>query len=190
MKQQTRCQWVLENKLSQDYHDEEWGVPCHDDQKHFEFMILEGAQAGLSWDTILKRRENYRKAFSSFNPKKVATYDQKQLAELLGDAGLIRNKLKIESAVINAKLFLEIQKEFGSFDRYIWQFVNGKPIQNHWKTLKEIPAETTESRALSKDLKRRGFKFVGPTIVYAHMQACGLVNDHTTDCFRYHLLAE
>ena len=181
-----RCQWVqLDNPLSVAYHDEEWGVPVYDHHKQFEFLILEGAQAGLSWNTILKRRENYRKAFSDFDPNAVAAYGKAELNELLINEGIIRNKLKIESAVINAKHFLEIQEEFGSFSKYIWQFVNGKPIQNHWKSMKDIPAESKESQALSKDLKKRGFKFVGPTIMYAHMQAVGLVNDHTTDCFRY-----
>jgi DNA-3-methyladenine glycosylase I len=182
-----RCQWTQEdNELLTSYHDTEWGVPVHDDNKHFEFLILEGAQAGLSWITILRRRKNYEKAFSSFNPKKVAAYDSNTVAKLLNDAGIIRNKLKIESTVINAKLFLDIQKEFGSFDKYVWQFVGGKPIQNKWKSIKDIPNETIESKALSKDLKKRGFKFVGSTIIYAYMQAVGLVNDHTIDCFRYH----
>ena len=171
--------------LSEAYHDIEWGIPVHDDRIHFEFLILEGAQAGLSWDTILKRREGYRKAFSKFDPKKVALYDEPKIAELLVDEGIIRNKLKVSSAITNAKLFLEIQKEFGSFDKYIWQFVGNSPIQNHWKSIREIPVETKESIALSKDLKRRGFNFVGPTIMYAHMQATGLVNDHTADCFRH-----
>jgi DNA-3-methyladenine glycosylase I len=181
-----RCQWVTQgNQLYEEYHDNEWGVPVHNDRTHFEFLILEGAQAGLSWLTILKRREGYRKAFANFDPKKVAAYGESHIAKLLMDEGIIRNKLKIASAINNAKLFLEIQKEFGSFDHYIWQFVGGKPIQNHWQSIKEIPSETDESRALSKDLKKRGFNFVGPTVMYAHMQATGLVNDHTIDCFRY-----
>jgi DNA-3-methyladenine glycosylase I len=183
----SRCFWVPDdNTLYQAYHDAEWGVPVHNDRKHFEFLILEGAQAGLSWLTILKRREGYKNAFAHFDPSKVATYDEKKIAELLADEGIIRNRLKIESAVINAKRFLEIQEEYGSFDDYIWQFVNGKPIQNQWRSKKDIPAETKESAALSKDLRKRGFKFVGSTIIYAHMQATGLVNDHTLDCFRYH----
>lgn len=181
-----RCQWVPEgNELYEAYHDEEWGIPVHDDRKHFEFLILEGAQAGLSWLTILRRREGYRKAFANFDPKVVAKFSEEKIEELLQNADIIRNRLKVVSAVVNAKCFLEVQKEFGSFDKYIWQFVNGKTIQNHRKSIKEVPAETKESQALSKDLKKRGFKFVGPTIIYAHMQAIGLVNDHTCDCFRY-----
>lgn len=181
-----RCAWVPEgNQLYQDYHDNEWGVPVHDDYKHYEFLILEAAQAGLSWLTILKRRNGYKKAFANFNPEKVARYDEKKIVELLTDEGIIRNRLKIESAVNNAKHFLEVQEEFGSFDKYIWQFVDGRPIQNRWKSIKEVPPQTKESLALSKDLKKRGFKFVGPTVIYAHMQATGLVNDHTIDCFRY-----
>jgi DNA-3-methyladenine glycosylase I len=181
-----RCQWVqLENPLSLTYHDQEWGVPVHDDCKHFEFLILEGALAGLNWHTILQRRKNYEQAFSSFNPKQVAAYDSAQAAKLLANEGIIRNKLKIASAIQNATCFLAIQREFGSFDEYVWQFVNGKPIQNHWKSSQEIPAETKESKLLSVDLKKRGFTFVGPTIMYAYMQAVGLVNDHMVDCFRY-----
>ena len=160
-------------------------MPVHDDQKHFEFLILEGAQAGLSWLTILKRREGYRKAFANFDPKKVAKFSEAKMAELLQDEGIIRNRLKIASAVNNAKLFLEIQAEFGSFDKYIWQFVGGKTIQNKRQSIREIPPESKESRALSADLKKRGFKFVGSTVMYAHMQATGLINDHTIDCFRY-----
>lgn len=182
----SRCQWVqLDNPLSVAYHDEEWGVAVHDDRKHFEFLILEGAQAGLSWNTILSRRKNYDQAFSGFDPQKVAVYNDHQVRELLMNAGIIRNKLKIASAIQNGKYFLDIQREFGSFDQYVWQFVNHQPLVNHWKSIKEIPVETKESIALSKDLKKRGFKFVGPTIMYAYMQAVGLVNDHTTDCFRY-----
>lgn len=185
-KKKVRCQWVLEgNELYEKYHDMEWGVPVHDDRKHFEFLILEGAQAGLSWLTILKRRESYRKAFANFDPKKVASFDEKDVAKLLGNEGIIRNKLKVASAINNAQRFLEVQKEFGTFDAYVWSFVGGKPIQNYRKTIKEIPAETKESKALSKDLIKRGFRFVGPTIIYAHMQATGLVNDHTVDCFCY-----
>lgn len=181
-----RCKWVTEgNALYEAYHDCEWGVPVHDDRKHFEFLILEGAQAGLSWITILKRREGYRKAFANFDPEKVARFDASKIEQLLTNEGIIRNRLKVESAVNNARLFLKIKEEFGSFDCYIWQFVNGKPIQNQWHSIKEVPPETKESTALSKDLKKRGFSFVGPTVIYAHMQAVGLVNDHTVDCFRH-----
>ncbi|MDZ7718257.1 MAG: DNA-3-methyladenine glycosylase I [Balneolaceae bacterium] len=186
MNEKTRCEWA-EGQFDEyiQYHDEEWGVPVHDDQTHFEFLILEGAQAGLSWSTILKRREGYRQSFANFDPKKVAKFDEEKIQELLQFEGIIRNKLKVRSAVTNAQKFLEIQDEFGSFDEYIWRFVDGEPIVNHWKSLKEVPATTKESDALSKDLKKRGFKFTGSTIMYAHMQACGLVNDHTVDCFRY-----
>lgn len=188
-KQVKRCPWVTEgNELFEHYHDFEWGVPVHDDRKHFEFIVLEGAQAGLSWSTILKRREGYRKAFANFDPKKVAAFDEHKIEQLLKDETIIRNRLKILSAVNNAKCFLEVQREFGSFDEYIWNFVGGKPIQNHRKTIKEIPAETKEAQVLSKDLKKRGFTFVGPTIIYAHMQAVGLVNDHLVDCFPYRQL--
>ena len=182
-----RCDWV-EGQFSQyiKYHDEEWGVPVHDDKKHFEFLVLEGAQAGLSWSTILKRRDGYRKAFADFDVKQVANYDEKKIASLLLDEGIIRNRLKVNSAVTNARQFIKVQEEFGSFDEYIWSFVGGKPIVRSWKTMSEIPAISKESDALSKDLKKRGFKFVGSTIMYAHLQACGLINDHTTDCFRYH----
>lgn len=181
-----RCQWV-EGQFDQyiKYHDEEWGVPVHDDRLHFEFLILEGAQAGLSWSTILKRRDGYRKAFANFDVETVSKYDDEKIASLLLDRGIIRNKLKVNSTVTNAKAFMTIQKEYGSFDKYIWSFVGGKPIVKSWKLMSEIPATTKESDELSKDLKKRGFKFVGSTIIYAHMQACGLVNDHTTDCFRY-----
>ena len=181
-----RCQWVegqFEEYIT--YHDTEWGVPVHDDQKHFEFLILEGAQAGLSWSTILKRRDGYRAAFADFDAAEVATFNQHKIESLLLDPGIIRNRLKVKSAVTNASAFLEIQKEFGTFNKYIWSFVGGKPVLNSWKLMNEIPATSKESDALSKDLKKRGFKFVGSTIIYAHMQACGLVNDHTTDCFRY-----
>ncbi len=181
-----RCQWVpTGNTLYESYHDCEWGVPIHDDRTHFEFLILEGAQAGLSWLTVLKRREGYRRLFANFDPKIVAAYEAEKIAEILTCNEIIRNKLKVESAIVNARLFLDIQKEFGTFDRYIWQFVNGKTIQNHWKSIREVPAETKESKALSSDLRKRGFKFVGPTVIYAHMQAVGLVNDHIIDCFRY-----
>lgn len=181
-----RCQWC-ENSFDDyvRYHDEEWGVPVHNDKKHYEFLVLEGAQAGLSWSTVIKKREGYRKAFANFDYKKVAIYDEAKIEVLLQDPSIIRNQLKVKSAVNNAQRFLEVQKEFGSFDTYIWKFVGGKPIVNSWKTMSEVPASTKESDALSKDLKKRGFKFVGTTIIYAHMQACGLVNDHTTDCFRY-----
>lgn len=181
-----RCQWA-ENSFPEyiRYHDEEWGVPVHNDQTHFEFLILEGAQAGLSWSTILKRRDGYRTAFSDFDVEKVASYDQKKIDQLLQDPGIIRNKLKVHSAVTNAQAFIKVQEELGSFNEYIWSFVGGKPIVNQWKDMSEVPATTKESDALSKDLKKRGFRFVGSTIIYAHMQAVGLVNDHTTDCFRY-----
>lgn len=185
-KQKSRCEWVQAGgELYEAYHDHEWGVAVHDDRKHFEFLILEGAQAGLSWLTILKRREGYRQAFANFDPKKVAKYDAAKIEELMQDEKIIRNRAKITAAVVNAQCFLEVQKEFGSFDAYIWQFVGHKPMQNHRKSIKEVPPETQESIALSKDLRKRGFKFVGPTIMYAHMQAVGLVNDHTVDCFRF-----
>ena len=183
--QVSRCAWSGSDPLYQKYHDEEWGVPVQDDRKFFEMLILEGAQAGLSWITILRKRENYRRAFDNFDAKKIAKYDSKKIEQLLQNEGIIRNRLKIAAAIQNAKCFLEIQKEFGSFDKYIWQFVNGKPIINKRKSLKNIPAMTNESDAMSKDLKKRGFKFVGSTICYAFMQAVGMVNDHTTDCFRY-----
>jgi DNA-3-methyladenine glycosylase I len=179
-----RCDWAR-NDPAIKYHDEEWGVPQHDDQKLFEFLILEGAQAGLSWDTILRKRENYREAFDNFDAEKIALYDEKKQAELLQNEGIIRNRLKIASATQNAKAFLEIQKEFGSFDKYIWTFVGGKPIVNKRKNLSEVPAKTEISDRVSKDLKKRGFNFVGSTIMYAFMQACGLVNDHLVSCFRY-----
>ncbi len=179
-----RCSWVqIGNTLYEEYHDTEWGIPVHDDAKHFEFLILEGAQAGLSWLTILQRRASYRQAFANFNPKKVAAFDERKIAELLTFEGIIRNKLKVLSAVNNAKRFLEVQAEFGSFDAYIWQFVDGKPKQNRWKSCQQVPSETKESQALSQDLKQRGFTFVGPIVMYAYMQATGLVNDHTSNCF-------
>ena len=184
-KVKSRCEWGTVSQLYIDYHDNEWGVPIHDDRTLFEFLILEGAQAGLSWETVLKKRENYRKAFNNFDPVKVSRYGDKKIEALMGNKGIIRNRLKIASAVNNAKRFLEVQKEFGTFDAYIWQFVNGKPITNRFKSMQEIPATTKESDAMSKDLKKRGFKFVGPTICYAHMQATGMVNDHVVDCFRY-----
>jgi DNA-3-methyladenine glycosylase I len=179
-----RCEWAT-NELSIAYHDQEWGVPCHDDAILFEFLILEGTQAGLSWDIILKKRDNYRKAFDEFNPNLVVQYDDQKIAELLSNAGIIRNRLKISAAIQNAKAFLAVQEEFGSFDAYLWRFVDGQPKRNRWHTLKEIPGRTPEGDALSKDLKGRGFKFVGPTICYAFMQAVGMVNDHILDCFRH-----
>jgi len=179
-----RCAWAT-NELSIRYHDEEWGVPVHDDRTLFEFLILEGAQAGLSWNTILNKRENYRRAFDRFDPKLVAQYDKRKVKQLLADPGIVRNKLKVAAAIENAKAFLRVQEEFGTFDRYIWQFVGGKPRVNKWRSLKQLPARTPESDAMSKDLQRRGFKFVGSTICYAFMQAVGMVNDHAVDCFRY-----
>ncbi|MEZ4771333.1 MAG: DNA-3-methyladenine glycosylase I [Caldilineales bacterium] len=184
----TRCQWAGSDPLYVAYHDQEWGVPVHDDRLLFEFLILEGAQAGLSWSTILKKRESYRLAFDNFDPQQVAGYDDQKIAELLANPGIVRNRLKVNAAVRNARAFLAVQAEFGSFDAYIWQFVGGRPRRNAWRSLSEMPAETDESRAMSKDLKRRGFTFVGPTICYAFMQAVGLVNDHEVDCFRYHEL--
>ena len=181
----TRCAWVSSDPLYIAYHDTEWGVPVFDDRKLFEFLVLEGAQAGLSWLTVLKKRENYRAAFEGFDPAKVAGFDEKKIQSLLGDPGIIRNKLKVRSAVTNAAAFLKVQEEFGSFAEYSWQFVGGKSIDNRFKSIKEVPAKTPESDALSKDLKKRGFKFVGSTIIYAHMQAVGMVNDHTVDCFRH-----
>ena len=180
-----RCAWSRSDPLYQAYHDKEWGVPVHDDRRFFEMLILEGAQAGLSWSTILRKRENYRVAFDGFDPGKMARYGAGKVAKLMKNECIVRNRLKIESAVLNARAFLAVQKEFGSFDRYLWQFVGGKPLMNHWRTTKEIPASTPESDALSKDLKKRGFKFVGTTICYAFMQAVGMMNDHTTYCFRY-----
>jgi DNA-3-methyladenine glycosylase I len=185
MEEKFRCPWCIKFEQYIQYHDEEWGVPVHDDRIHFEFLILEGAQAGLSWSMILKKREGYRKAFADFDPAKVARFTEKKLEKLLLDPGIIRNRLKVYSTVNNAKRFLEVQKEFGSFDAYLWRFVNGKPIVNRWKRMKQVPATTKESDALSKDLISRGFKFVGSTVIYAHMQACGLVNDHLVDCWRY-----
>ena len=179
-----RCGWCGEDPLYQKYHDEEWGVPVYDDQKLFEFLLLEGAQAGLSWITILRRRENYRKAFANFDPERVARFDDRKKLELLQNEGIIRNRLKIESAVKNAQYFLEVQEEFGSFSNYQWCFVEGSPIKKKWTSLKQLPAQTLESEEFSRDLKRRGFAFVGPTIMYAYMQAVGMVIDHTQDCFR------
>ena len=183
-----RCHWA-QSELNIPYHDEEWGVPVHDESKWFEFLILEGAQAGLSWDTILRKRARYREVFDEFDPAKVAQYDKKKVRELLRDEGIIRNKLKIAAAIENARIFLKVQEEFGSFDRYVWRFVDGQPKQNAWKTHKRVPAKTPQSDALSKDLQKRGFRFVGSTICYALMQATGMVNDHLISCFRYADLA-
>jgi DNA-3-methyladenine glycosylase I len=179
-----RCAWAR-SPLSIRYHDEEWGVPLHDDRLLFEFLVLEGAQAGLSWEIILKKRENYRAAFDSFDPARVARYGPDEVARMLADPGIVRNRAKIAAAIQNARAFLAVQEEFGSFDAYIWRFVDGRPIRNAWRALAEIPARTAESDEMSKDLKHRGFAFVGSTICYAHMQATGMVNDHTIDCFRY-----
>lgn len=184
MKTVTRCAWPT-TELDIAYHDTEWGVPVHDDRLLFEMLILEGAQAGLSWSTILKKRENYRRAFDNFDARKIARYDARKVSSLLADAGIVRNRLKIAATIQNAKSLLAVQKEIGSFDAYLWQFVGGQPIQNWRKSLKEIPARTPESDAMSKDLLKRGFKFVGSTICYAFMQAVGMVNDHTVDCFRH-----
>jgi DNA-3-methyladenine glycosylase I len=184
-----RCHWAT-SELNIPYHDEEWGVPVHDERKWFEFLILEGAQAGLSWDTILKKRARYQEVFDGFDPEKVARYDKKKVRELLRDPGIVRNRLKIDATISNAHAFLEIQKEFGSFDAYIWRFVGGRPKQNAWKTQKRVPAKTAESDALSKDLQKRDFRFVGSTICYALMQATGLVNDHLVSCFRYRDLSK
>ncbi len=181
----TRCQWGAGGGLIVDYHDFEWGVPVHDDRKLFEFLILEGAQAGLSWTTVLKKREHYTKVFDAFDPHKIGAYSENKINRLLDDPGIIRNRLKVESAVINARVCIDVREEFGSFDAYIWRFVEGTTIRNSWKNMSEIPAETKESGAMSRDLKKRGFKFAGPTICYAFMQAVGMVNDHTVDCFRY-----
>ena len=179
-----RCAWVGGKPHLIAYHDREWGRPIHDDRRHFELLLLEGAQAGLTWETILLKREGYRKAFAGFDPRKVARFDAKKKASLLRNPGIVRNRLKIDSAVTNAQAFLSVQKEFGSFDRYVWSFVGGKPIVNRWARMSQVPATSAESDALSKDLKKRGFRFVGSTIIYAYLQAAGLVNDHTTDCFR------
>lgn len=181
-----RCTWVnSQDPLMVEYHDSEWGLPVHDDRRHFEFLVLEAAQAGLSWSTVLRKREGYRSAFSHFDPQKVARYTDKRIDELTQDASIIRNRMKIEAAVRNAKQFLSVQEEFGSFDAYCWRFVDGQPKLNHWKDTSEVPATSTQSDAFSKDLKGRGFSFVGSTVIYAHMQAVGMVNDHLVDCFRY-----
>jgi len=185
-----RCGWVGEsNPLLLEYHDREWGVPVHDDRKHFEFLVLEGAQAGLSWSVVLNKREGYRRAFSEFDPNKVARYTDKRVQKLLIDPGIIRNRQKIEAAVRNARAFLAVQEEFDSFDAYAWRFVGGQPKVNRWKVMKQIPATSIESDTFSKDLKQRGFSFVGSTVIYAHMQAVGMVNDHLVDCFRYREVA-
>ena len=185
-----RCGWVGEsNPLMLEYHDREWGVPVHDDVKHFEFLVLEGAQAGLSWSIVLNKREGYRRAFSEFDPNRVARYTEKRVQKLLLDPGIIRNRQKIEAAVRNARAFLAVQNEFGGFDAYSWRFVGGQPIVNRWKVMKQIPATSAESDAFSKDLKHRGFSFGGSTVIYAHMQAVGMVNDHLVDCFRYREVA-
>jgi DNA-3-methyladenine glycosylase I len=185
LKPLNRCEWCLGSELYMEYHDKEWGTPVFDDNKHFEFMVLESAQAGLSWITILKKRENYRKAYDGFDPKKVARYGEKKKAALLADPGIIRNRLKIEASINNAALFLEIQKEYGSFSDYIWSFTNGKQIMGKWKTITEIPPKTELSDRISADLKKRGFKFLGGTIMYSHLQASGIANDHITSCYRY-----
>ncbi|MFP5505952.1 MAG: DNA-3-methyladenine glycosylase I [Gammaproteobacteria bacterium] len=184
-----RCAWCGTDPLYVRYHDEEWGVPVHDDRRHFEFLTLEGAQAGLSWITILRKRENYREAFAGFDPERVARFGKRDVERLLKNPGIVRNRLKVEGAVKNARAFLAVQEAFDGFDRYVWRFVGGKPIRNRWTQMKEVPATSAESDALSKDLKKRGFTFVGPTIVYAHMQAIGMVNDHVVDCFRHKQLA-
>lgn len=185
MNEKIRCPWCLGFDQYIEYHDKEWGVPVHDDRIHFEFLILEGAQAGLSWSMILKKRTGYQKAFALFDPAKVARFSPAKIEKLLLNPGIVRNKLKVNAAVNNAKRFLEVQEEFGSFDAYIWDFVGGKPKLNKWKSMKQLPVTSKESDALSQDLKQRGFKFVGSTVMYAHMQACGLINDHLVDCFRY-----
>jgi DNA-3-methyladenine glycosylase I len=184
--QPKRCSWVnVDDTLMREYHDREWGVPTHDDRTHFEFLVLEAAQAGLSWSIVLKKRDGYRRAFSQFDPGKVARYSAARIDRLTAEPGIIRNRLKIAAAVKNARAFLAVQKEYGSFDAYCWQFVDGRPRQNRWNALRQIPATTAESDAFSRDLKRRGFSFVGSTVIYAHMQAVGMVNDHLIDCYRY-----
>ena len=189
MAERKRCAWAGTDPLYVAYHDAEWGVPLHDDRALFEFLVLEGAQAGLSWSTILRKRDAYRRAFDRFDPEKVARYTKRKIAALLADEGIVRNRAKIESAIKNAKAFLEVQGEFGSFDAYQWRFVDGRPLQNCWRAIREIPAHTVQSDAMSNDLKGRGFTFVGPTIIYAHMQAVGMVNDHLVDCFRHREVA-
>lgn len=184
-----RCAWPSDDKLMRAYHDKEWGAPCHSEKKLFEYMLLDTFQAGLSWRTILHKRKNFKMAFDSFDYKKIAKYGARDSARLMGDAGIIRNRLKIEGAIMNAKIFLEIQKEFGSFDKYVWSFVGGKPKVNKWKTLGQLPSTSKESDALSRDLKKRGMKFVGSTIIYAFLEGAGLINDHTVDCYRYRELS-
>jgi len=183
--QPTRCGWCLGSDLYMNYHDKEWGVPCRDDAKLFEFIVLESAQAGLSWITILRKRENYRRAFDGFDAEKVARYNSRSVARLMNDAGIVRNRLKIEATIGNARSFLDIQAQYGSFSDYFWNFTDGQPIVNRWKDLSEVPATTPLSDTISKDLKKRGFRFMGPTVCYAHMQAMGMVNDHVVDCFRH-----
>jgi DNA-3-methyladenine glycosylase I len=184
--QSVRCPWVnLDDALMVEYHDREWGVPVHDDRTHFEFLVLEGAQAGLSWSTVLRKREGYRRAFSGFDPNKVGKYTEARILELIANAEIIRNRMKIEAAVRNARAFLMVQEEFGTFDKYCWRFVDGRPRVNRWRFTRQVPATSPESDAFSKDLKRRGFGFVGSTVIYAHMQAVGMVNDHLVSCFRY-----
>lgn len=180
-----RCPWCGNDELYIKYHDEEWGVPNHDEKRHFEFLILESAQAGLSWITILRKRENYRSAYDGFDPKKIAAYNEDKINELLQNQGIIRNRRKIEASINNAKMFLKVQQEFGSFDSYIWSFVNGNPIVNSWYNIKDVPATTELSDIISKDLKKRGFRFLGSTIIYSYLQAIGIINDHLIDCFRY-----
>ena len=180
-----RCDWCLGDPLMVAYHDEEWGVPLHDDRRHFEFLVLDGAQAGLSWRTILRKRESYRRAFAGFDPVRVARFGAEDVERLLGDAGIVRNRQKIHSAIANARAFLELRREYGSFDEFVWRFVDGAPKVNRWRRMSEIPAKTAESEAMSRELKRRGMNFVGPTICYAYMQAAGMVNDHVISCFRY-----
>jgi DNA-3-methyladenine glycosylase I len=185
MNREQRCPWPGDDELMLRYHDSEWGTPVHDDPKHYEFLVLDGAQAGLSWRTILYKRENYRAVFGGFDPRKVARFDARKVERLLQDPGIVRNRLKVEGAILSAKAFLRVQKEFGSFDAYVWSFTGGRTIMNRWESLRQVPAKTAESEAMSKDLLKRGFKFVGPTICYAYMQAAGMVNDHLTSCFRW-----
>lgn len=182
----SRCDWCGDDPLYVQYHDTEWGVPCKDDQRFFEMLILEGAQAGLSWITVLRKRESYRAAYDGFDAERIARYDEAKIAALLANPGIIRNRLKVQASVTNARAYLAVKEEFGSFGAYLWRFVGGAPLVNHWNSLRELPAETRESQAMSKDLLKRGFKFVGPTICYAHMQSTGMVNDHLVSCFRYH----
>ena len=186
----SRCEWCGDSELYRQYHDTEWGVPCYDDPTLFEFLILEGAQAGLSWITVLKKRQNYRRAFADFDAQKVARFNSRSVERLMNDAGIVRNRLKIESAITNARCFLEVQSEFGSFADYMWGFVDGKPIQNRWQSMQQLPASTPLSDAISKDMKKRGFRFFGTTICYAHMQAVGMVNDHVVSCFRHREVAD